>query len=143
VGLLIVSAAFAGCDRDARARAEAHTFLALYGATDHRASVEERERKITQMEQLSISTEAVRTARDECVGAHRTLIAAERENETASAALDKALRDLPKGESLPENETTRIRAGIDKASNSLNDARGRFDKCETQVRSLSLRFGER
>ena len=49
----------AGCDRDERVRAEAHTFLAVYEATDHRASIPERERKVTQLEQLALSEPVV------------------------------------------------------------------------------------
>lgn len=131
------------CDSEGRTRAEAHTFLALYAATDHRAPVAERERKIQQLEQLSLSDETVKKARDECVGAHRALLTAERQNEQAAGQLDKAIAGQPSGAALPVADTASIRAGIEAAEASLGDARGRFEKCETQARSLSLRFGAR
>ncbi|HEX5659032.1 MAG TPA: hypothetical protein VFX59_17680 [Polyangiales bacterium] len=133
----------AGCDREGRVRAEARTFLALYEATDHRAPIPERERKVLQMEQLALSEEAVRAARDECVAAHKTLIDAEKQNEHASVELDKALAAQPKGEPLPPDQIARIRSEIQVAEGSLSDARKRFEHCETQARSLDLRFGER
>jgi DNA polymerase III delta prime subunit len=142
-GLALALVTGAGCNRDDRVRAEAHTFLALYKATDHRASIAERERKIAQLEQLTLSEEAVRTARDQCVGAHRALIRAERENETASGELERAVAAQPDGGSLMAADTLRIRAEIERAEGSLTDARGRFEKCEAQARTLSLRFGDR
>jgi DNA polymerase III delta prime subunit len=140
-GLVLTVLASAACDRDDRVRAEAHTFLALYRATDHRAPIAERERKIAQLEQLTLSEQAVRTARDQCVGAHRALIRAERENEVAAGQLDRALAAQPDGGPLQVTDTARIRAEIDRAEGSLTDARGRFEKCEAQARTLSLRFG--
>jgi hypothetical protein len=139
--LVLALVSGAACSRDDRVRAEAHTFLALYRATDHRAPIAERERKILQLEQLTLSEEAVRTARDQCVGAHRALIRAERENEAAAGQLDRAISAQPDGGSLMATDTARIRAEIDRAEGSLSDARGRFEKCEAQARTLSLRFG--
>ncbi|MET0284408.1 MAG: hypothetical protein ABW352_08055 [Polyangiales bacterium] len=132
-----------GCDREGRVRAEARTFLALYEATDHRAPIPERERKVKQMEQLALSEPAVSAARDECVAAHKVLIEAERQNEHASVELDKALAAQPKGDVLPPEQIARIRLEIQVAEGSLTNARGRFEHCETQARSLDLRFGER
>jgi hypothetical protein len=132
-----------GCDRDDRVRAQAHTFLALYRATDHRAPPAQRERQIVQLEQLTLTEELVQKARDECVGAHRALLRAESANESAGHQLDQALAAQPGGAPLPPERTAQIRAGIERAESSLGDARGRFEKCEAQARSLSLRFGER
>jgi hypothetical protein len=131
------------CDRDDRVRAEAHTFLAVYRATDHRAPIAERERKIVQLEQLTLSEEVVQRARDQCVGAHRALVRAELENETAASQLDKAIAAQPDGGALLAVDTQRIRTGIEQAASSVADARTRFEKCESQARSLSLRFGGR
>ncbi len=136
-------AQLAACDREGRVRAEARTFLALYEATDHRAPIPERERKVQQMEQLVLSEEAVRAARDECVAAHKTLISAEQQNEHASVELDKVLAAKGGSEPLPPDEIARIRTEIQSAEGSLSDARKRFEHCETQARSLDLRFGER
>jgi hypothetical protein len=143
LALVLVLGQLAGCDREGRVRAEARTFLALYKATDHRAPIPERERRVLQMEQLALSEEAVRSARDECVEAHKTLISAERQNEHASVELDKSLAAQPKGEPLPADQILRIRGEIDAAQRSLVDARRRFEHCETQARSLDLRFGDR
>ena len=139
--LSVGGAAASSCDRDDRIRAEAHTFLALYRATDHRAPIPERERKIVQLEQLTLSEKAVSAARDQCVEAHRALVRAERENATASSQLDQAIAAQPDGGALLGVDTTRIRAGIEQAASSLVDARRGFEKCESQARSLSLRFG--
>lgn len=134
----------AGCtDREERLRAEARVFLNLYEATDHRAPIAERERKIEQLEQLSLADEAVRKARDECVDAHRALIRAERENEQASRALDQALSAAPQGEPLAPADTERIRARITGAEAALSDSRSRFERCESQARGLAMRFGKR
>ena len=140
--LSVVGVAMAtSCDRDDRVRAEAHTFLALYRATDHRAPTAARERKIVQLEQLSLSEEVVRAARDQCVRAHRALVRAELQNETAASQLDQAIAAQPDGGALMAADTLRIRAGIEQATSSLAEARGGFEKCEAQARSLSLRFG--
>jgi hypothetical protein len=133
----------AGCDREGRTRAEARTFVALYEATDHRAPIAERERKLVQLEQLTLTEPLVSEARDVCVGAHRALIRAERENEQAAGQLDKALIAAPDGGALEPAESERIRAGIVQAERSVGDARTRFGRCEEQARSLSLRFGPR
>jgi hypothetical protein len=143
VALVLGLGLLTGCDREGRVRAEARTFLALYEATDHRAPIPERERKLKQLEQLALSEEAVRAARDECVAAHKVLIDAERQNEHASVELDKALAAQPQGEALPQDQIARIRSEIQVAEGSLSDARKRFEHCETQARSLDLRFGER
>jgi hypothetical protein len=144
VGVLCTAGAVTGsCDHDDRVRAEAHTFLAVYRATDHRAPIAQRERKIVQLEQLTLSEGVVRTARDECVGAHRALVRAELENETAASQLDKAIAAQPDGGALLAADTQRIRVGIEQAASSVAEARARFEKCETQARSLSLRFGDR
>jgi hypothetical protein len=138
--MCVVSSIAWGCDRDDRLRAEARLFLALYEATDHRAPIAERERKIVQLEQLALSEELVREARDQCVSAHRTLIRAERENANAGRKLDQAIAAQPQGEALQATATDGIRAEIDRAEQSLTDARGRFEKCEARTRTLSLRF---
>lgn len=140
-GFALVLVTSAACNREDRVRAEAHTFLALYRATDHRAPIAERERKVEQLEQLTLSEEAVRSARDQCVGAHRALIRAERENEAAAGQLDRAIAAQPDGGALMAADTQRIRAEIDRAEGSLTDARGRFERCEAQARTLALRFG--
>lgn len=143
LALVLSLGLLAACDREGRTRAEARTFLALYEATDHRAPIPERERKLVQMEQLALSEEAVRAARDECVAAHKTLISAERQNERASVQLDQLLAAQPQGQALPPEQIGRIREQIQAAEVSLSDARKRFEHCEAQARSLSLRFGER
>lgn len=144
-GVLIFATmgAAVGCDREGRTRAEARTFVALYEATDHRAPIVERERKLAQLEQLTLTEPLVSEARDECVGAHRALIRAERESEQAAGQLDKALIAAPDGGALDPAESERIRAGIVQAERSVGDARARFGRCEEQARSLSLRFGPR
>lgn len=135
--------ALSGCDREARTRAEARTFLALYEATDHRAPVLERERKVAQLEQLTLTDAVVRRARDQCVAAHRALIAAEHSNERATKQLDEALAGQPNGEALSEGTTTGIRSGIEQAERSLAEARRLFEKCEADARDLSLHHAER
>ncbi len=132
-----------GCDRDARTRAEARTFLSVYESIEHGAPLAERERKIAQLEQLTLSDEGVRRARDDCVGAHRALARAEREHEQAARELEKAIAAQPDGAPLPAGETERIRGGIEQAERSLGDARGRFQRCEQEVRDLSLRYAQR
>jgi hypothetical protein len=139
----VLAGSLHGCDREGRTRAEARTFLALYEATDHRAPVPERERKVAQLEQLTLTDQVVREARDECVAAHRSLISAEHSNDKAGKQLDEALAGHPQGEALPENATVGIRAGIEQAERALVDARTRFERCEAGARDLSLRYAER
>jgi hypothetical protein len=141
LGLTLASS---GCDnREQRTRAEARSFLSLYEATDHRAPIAERERKLTQLGQLSISDEAVRKARDGCVQAHRALIHAERENEGAAGKLDKVVAAHLSGEPLPAVEAESIRARLQAAEGAIADSRKRFERCEEDARGLALRFGER
>lgn len=145
IALLVGGALMAvtACGNEGRKRAEARTFLKLYEAADYRASIPERTRKVEQLEQLTISDPDVRSARESCVGAHRALIAAEQQNEVAARQLDQALAQKPGGEPLAVEESVRIRGQIEQAERSLTDARGRFQRCEEQTRSLALRFGER
>jgi hypothetical protein len=140
---IVSGASFSGCDREGRLRAEARTFLTLYKATDYRASIPERERKLAQLEQLTLTEPLVDAARNECVAAHRALIRAERENEQAAGALDRALIATPDGGVLEPADADRIRAGIVQAERSVGDSRARFGRCEEHARSLSLRFGAR
>lgn len=142
LALLVFALAACG-DKDARARSEARMFLSLYEATDHRAPVSERERKIAQLNELALSDETVQKTRDECVEAHRALIRAERENESAAKQLDQALAAQPDGEPLPVTATEGIRNGIAAAEAALSDARKRFEQCESDARGLALRFGPR
>lgn len=142
-GAILLTVLGACGDREERVRAEARGFLTLYEATDHRSPIPERERKVAQLEQLTLSDEAVRKTRDACVEAHRTLIRAERENEEASGLLEKAVGAQVGGEPLPVAEAERIRARLTAAEGSIAESRKRFEQCESDTRSLSLRFGKR
>jgi hypothetical protein len=142
--VLGLSLASGGCDsREQRTRAEARNFLSLYEATDHRAPIAERERKLTQLGQLNLTDETVRKARDGCVQAHRALIHAERENEGAAGKLDKVVAAQLSGEPLPAAEAESIRTRLEAAEGAIADSRKRFERCEEDARGLALRFGER
>ncbi len=132
-----------GCGREERTRAEARTFLSVYEAIEHGAPLAERERKIVQLQQLSLSDDGVRGARDDCVAAHQALARAEHQHEQAAQQLEKAIAAQPNGEPLPASDTDRIRRGIEQAERSLGDARGRFQRCEEKVRDLSFRYAAR
>ena len=132
-----------GNGKDDRVRAEARSFLTLYEATSHRAPIAERERKLEQLNQLTLADETVRKARDECVEAHRALIRAERENEGASGQLDKVVHAHLGGEPLPAIEAEAIKKRIAAAESAVAESRKLFEQCEDETRSLALRFGER
>jgi hypothetical protein len=46
-------------------------------------------------------------------------------------------------EPLPVVEAERIRARLTAAEGSIAESRKRFEQCESDTRSLSLRFGKR
>lgn len=138
LGLLLM---LVGCSGD-RQRTEARALLALYEGIDHREPAATREPKIKKLSELTLTDDLVSKARSECVSAHQALLTAERQHEAAARELDKALEKSEGGEPLPPAVTVEIQHGIDKADSSLTDARIRFERCENQVRSLSLRFGK-
>jgi hypothetical protein len=141
---LVVSLLASGCtDREDRIRAEARSLLTMYEATSHRAPLDERERKITQLSQLAISDAPLRKTRDLCVEAHRALVRAERENDVASSQLEKALAAQNDGGPLPAEQVETIRNSIASAERAIGASRGSFEQCESEIRTLSLRYGER
>jgi hypothetical protein len=136
----VLLAGFA-CGED-RLRSESRAFLSLYEVIDHRQPAQIRELKLAALGSLVLTEPDVKKARDECVAAHRALLSAEREHEQAATQLDRAIAQNDNGGPLPAATTELIRQGIDHAEQSLTKARGLFERCENQARSLSLRFGK-
>jgi hypothetical protein len=138
----MVLAALLGCAEE-RQRTEARAFLALYETIDHRQPSAVREEKLSALKQLTLVDVEVKRARDDCVSAHRALLRAEHEHESAAVRLDQAIAKDLKGAPLPPDQAEPIRVSIEQADRSLGDARTRFARCENGARSLSLRFGKR
>jgi hypothetical protein len=135
-------AALVACG-EGRQRTEARAFLALYESVDYRQPPALREQKLSALKQLTLVDLEVKRARDDCVSAHRALLRAEREHESAAARLDQVIGKDLKGAPLPPEQAEPIRVSIEQADRSLADARARFGRCENAARSLSLRFGAR
>lgn len=131
------------CDGSARERDEARRFLASYSALDHRDPRPQREREVGALAALPLFVASVVHARDACVTAHRALMGAEQAQEGAAAALDAALKDQPDGEPLGKLASERVQQRIVEAELALSGARTRFTPCETEARSLALRFAAR
>jgi hypothetical protein len=131
-----------GCGGDNRLRSEARAFLTLYESLDHREKPAVRELKLRSLAALVLTEPLVKQARDACMAAHKALLTSEREHEEAARKLDQAIADNTSGAPLPVQATEQIRQGIDQADRSLSAARGLFQRCESQARSLSLRFGK-
>jgi hypothetical protein len=127
---------------DRRLRAEARSLLAVYEGMDHRQKPEAREKKLSELRLLVLVEPEVVQARDHCVVGHTALLRAERAHEEAARKLDVALAQNPDGAPLAEAETHEIRTQIEEADGALSNARTSLRQCETQVRGLSLRFGE-
>jgi hypothetical protein len=140
--LYVVLMAPSGCGEE-RQRTEARAFLALYESLDHRQPAAVREEKLSALKQLTLVDVEVKRARDDCVSAHRALLRAEQEHESAAAKLDQAIAKDLKGAPLPVEQAEPIRVSIEQADRSLADARTRFTRCENGARSLSLRFRQR
>jgi len=132
-----------GCNEADRERDEARRFLGSYAALDHRAKSTERERAVRELEHLPLHVPSVQHARDACVSAHRALLAAEQSQETAAAALDKALASKPNGEALDKSVADGVQQNIAQAETALSGARTRFSACESEAQSLALRFSPR
>ncbi len=132
------------CDSDDRQRDEARRFLALYEQLDHRQPLAQRRAQVTDLAQLPLQAEVVVSARDACVAAHRALIAAEQSHEQAASELERLLA-AGGGDDGPLDgvESAKVRTSIEQAEGALSAARSRFEPCESQTRSLSLRFGVR
>jgi hypothetical protein len=135
-------AALAGC-RQGRDRSDAQAFLAVYETLDHRAPAPLREKKLALLEELTLVDPVVKQARDDCVSAHRALLTAERQHDSAAGQLDKAISKHLEGSPLPAEEGEPIRVALEQANSALTDARDRFASCESAARGLSLRFGKR
>ncbi len=131
------------CDDSARERTEARRFLTAYGALSHRDSLPEREREVADLASLPLHVPLVIRAREACVAAHRALIDAERAQESAASALDQALAARPDGEVLGKQDAETVQRSITQAETALTAARTRFAPCETDARSLALRYAER
>lgn len=140
---LIALSALAACDESGRERSEARRFLNAYAALNHRDPVAEREREVASLAQLPLHVPVVLKARDACVDAHRALIAAERAQEAATDALDRALAAKPNGEALDKQQADGVQQSISAAEVALSSARTRFTPCEAEARALALRHAER
>lgn len=143
LGLLGLLAGLPACDSAGRERDEARRFLAVYSGLDHREPLDQREREVGELEALPLHAPKVLHARDACVSAHRALIAAERAQDTATQALDRALASKPNGEALDKQQAEGVQQSIVKAESALSGARTRFSACEAEARQLALRFSER
>lgn len=132
-----------GCDSSSRERDEARRFLGAYDALDHRDPLAQRTRDVEALATLPLQVPTVQHARDACVGAHRALIAAEQAQETAAKALDAALASRPDGTPLDPKQAESVQQSIVAAESALSGARTRFAPCESEARSLALRFAER
>ncbi len=142
-GCVLLLVCLGACDSSARERSEARRFLASYGALDHRDAMDEREREVTDLAALPLHSPIVMKARDACVSAHRALLEAERAQERAAGALEKALASRPDGEALSKQQAAQVQQSITAAETALSGARTRFAPCETDARDLALRYAER
>ena len=133
----------AACDPADRERTDARRFLSAYAALDHRDPVSEREREVEGLSSLPLHAPVVMKARDACVAAHRALIGAERAQELAASALERALAARPDGEPLSKEQSEKVQQSIVQAESALTGARTRFAPCEAEARALALRYAER
>src|SRR5262245_47087772 len=95
--------ALVGCGEE-RQRTEARAFLANYETVDLSQPATVRQQKLSALKQLALVDLEVKRARDDCVSAHRALLRAEREQESAALRLDEAIAKDPKGTPLPPEQ---------------------------------------
>lgn len=133
-----------GCDSEAeRLRDDSRRFLALYEAIDYRAHAALREPKVEALAQVPLADETVRQTRDLCVDAHRILLREERAQEEHAAEIESAIAKQTDGGPLDAATIARLQARLKESELGLSRAREQLKTCESQARSLGLRFGKR
>jgi len=136
---VVVSAlAFAGCADNERN--EAQLLIDRLERIEEDSPLAVRQRELASVRRLGLSAEEVLRVRDACVRAHDALLTAEREQESARTALERA---TSAGAELPPAAATRIAAAIERSDRAIVQSRALFPACQEGKRSLTLRFGGR
>ena len=132
---ILVLATFAlACEPDARN--DANLFLDRIAHIDLDDPVEERRRRVSSLATLPVEAEQVRTARDACVDAHRTIL----EAEEASARARAAFEEYPSEDDIPVIARQRIERDIRSSTEQVERSRGLFSRCHRLTRDLELRY---
>ncbi len=128
----------AGCADNVRN--EAQLLVDRLERIEEDAPLAVRQRELASVRRLGLSAEEVVRVRDACVRAHDALLTAEREQESARAALERA---TGAGAELPPADATRIAAAIERSDRAIAQSRELFPACQEGKRGLMLRFGGR
>ena len=134
LSILVLAAAAAGCEPDARN--DANLFLDRVQRIDLDDPVEERQRLVDSLASLPLSAEPVQQARDACVEAHRTILEAEDAHGRARAALEAH----PSEEDIAITERQRIERDIQASTRAVERSRDLFARCHRLTRDLELRY---
>lgn len=135
---LLVSSLGIGCED--HERNEAQLLMDRLDRIEEDSPLAVRQRELDGVRRLALSSNSVAQVRDSCVRAHEALLTAEREQQSAHAALDHA---TAAGAQLPPTLATRISRAITRSDQAIARARELFPRCQEGTRGLSLRFGGR
>ena len=137
LSILVIVAAAAGCEPDARN--DANLYLDRVERIDLDDPVEERERMVDALESLPLSAEPVQEARDACVEAHRAVL----EAESLHASAREALGEHEDEGEIPITERQRIERDIQASTRAVARSRSLFSRCHRLTRDLELRYRRR
>ena len=120
-------------------RNEAQLLIARLERIEEDSPLPVRQQELASVRSLGLSTPSVVRVRDACVRAHEALLTAEREQQAARAALERA---TTAGAELPPADAQRIAAAIARSDTAIASSRRLFPSCQEGKRALSLRFGQ-
>ncbi|MCC6876914.1 MAG: hypothetical protein IT378_21595 [Sandaracinaceae bacterium] len=138
--ILLFCSALLLCACEPDPRNDAQLFLDRVQRIDLDAPSAERRTLVEALATLPLASEEVRSARNACVEAHRTLLRAE----TLHVEARDRLRAYENDESrIPITERQRIERAISGSSQALEQSHGLFARCERAKRDLELRYRRR
>jgi hypothetical protein len=136
IGSVMVS--FAGCRTE---RDEARILFDRLDAVDVQLDHAARAPRVDDLQALSLEEAQLARMRDDCVAAHRALIEAEAQQQTARKALSRA--EAQTEGSLDPAEAARLTEVIGRSQEAYERAKALFPACERHKRSLAMRFSGR
>jgi hypothetical protein len=119
-------------------RAQARALLDRISSLDLNASDAARESRLRELEAMPLRDHALRAVREVCLEAHRGLLAAEREQARARAAVEALEARYPDG-GLPQAEGAPVLASLAHSIETLKDAHAALPECQKRSRELARR----
>jgi len=123
-----------------RKRAEARVLIQELKTLEYSNSIKARQNALAKVSALRLNDTAHQRARDRCLRAHEVLLAAETQQLQAKRMVER----VDSIEGLVEKETAiqQATSAIKQSEAQLRRAKPLFERCEHDLRSLTLRYGQ-